>query len=103
MQEVALVPQLSLVNLDTSFEMHATFLKHFSNLRRVHLLVVDAYIPDRPGRTRRSTNDPVWLQSPLESPSVMAVRLLKEVLGSSIWTACSQVHGMEPFDVEVAP
>ena len=102
MQEVSLVPQLSLVKLNTEFKVHSTLFTHSSNLCRVHLFVVYAYVPDKPGRARRSTDNPVRLELPLEFPSLMAVRFLKKIPRGSIWAACPQVHGMESFDVEVA-
>ena len=64
--------------------MGSALFDHNGDSGGVHLLEVDTHVPDREWSARQATDDPGWVVSGLESPSIMAVFSLAEVPGSTI-------------------
>ena len=67
-QEVSPSRKLLLLDFGAESEVRSAFLNQFGDSGGVHLLEVDAHIPDRERRARWTTNHSVWFILGLELP-----------------------------------
>ena len=61
-KEVSAGPELLAVKTTNESKVYDPFIDHLLHLRRVHLLEIQAVIPNREWRARGRANDPIRLQ-----------------------------------------
>ena len=81
--------------------MDQTFINHSLDLCLVHLLEVNAMIPDGERGARWRPDDPIWFGLADKFACSLAVRCLGEILAFAVGLLGTDVKRVETLDVEI--